>query len=93
MLQAEIHRFMPKMVGILCGKPAERDMVRQVFRHVVAPPVDLSQSTNVAREKTDDLSAADLLVMLHDQEKEIGLKAAIEGELCDQALTHQLASC
>jgi symplekin len=86
---------MPKMVGILCNKPAEREMVRQVFRHVVSPVLDLSQSTNVAREKTADLTAADLLVLLHDQEKEIGLKAAIEGEAVptfkcgdDPRLTH-----
>ncbi len=55
-------------------------MVRTVIRHVVSPPVDLSLSTNVVREKKDDVSPADMLVMLHDQEKEIGLKPAMEGE-------------
>ena len=76
-------RYLPKMVKILCGQPVEKEIIRQVFRDVTVAPADMSQSNNAQRAATDSinrLTSVDLMVLLHVQEKQIGLKPALEGE-------------
>jgi symplekin len=68
---------------MLNGKPEERELVKKVFSNVVIHETPSGAvSTNVPRVKHDQrLNPADLMVLLHEKEKEIGLKSAIEGKL------------
>ncbi|KAJ9112124.1 hypothetical protein QFC20_002305 [Naganishia adeliensis] len=77
--KAELYRYLPRMVSILCGKAPERDMIKQVFRKIVFVPDRRLLSTNEVRQNMQDqLLAADLLVLLHQEQASIGLQAAIE---------------
>ncbi len=52
-----------------------------MIRSVVHASARMSVISNVKQEKeSDKLSAADFMVLLHDEEKVIGVKAAAEGE-------------
>jgi len=79
---------------MLNGKPDERDLVRKVFSNVVTHETPAGTvSSNMPRVKHDQrLNPADLMVLLHEREKEIGLKSAIEGrlpsKLTDVPITH-----
>lgn len=56
-------------------------MIKQVFRKIVFVPDRRLLSTNEVRQNMQDqLLAADLLVLLHQEQASIGLQAAIEGE-------------
>ena len=80
--QADILRHLPRIVSILNGKPEPKNLVRSVFSSVVtAPPQGFgSVSSNLPRVRQSELlTPAELMVLLHESEKEIGLKAAIEG--------------
>jgi hypothetical protein len=80
MFQAELYRFLPHILGILSENPVEnRETIRNVFRNIIPIP-DVHASTNLPKTKPEELSAADLLVLLHEQEKSIGVSAAKEGE-------------
>ena len=80
--QAELHRYLPRMVSILCGKTPERDTIKQVFRKIIFVPDRRLLSTNEVRQNMQDqMLAADLLVLLHQEQAAIGLQAAIEGTL------------
>jgi len=79
-LQAELYRFLPRILSILSENPAEkRETIRTVFRNII-PISDIRASTNLPKGKPEELSAADLLVLLHEEEKMIGVSAAKEGE-------------
>jgi hypothetical protein len=68
------------MVSILCGKAPERDLIKQVFRKIIFVPDRRLLSTNEVRQNMQDqLLAADLLVLLHQEQAAIGLQSAIEG--------------
>lgn len=55
-------------------------MIKQVFRKIVFVPDRRLLSTNEVRQNMQDqLLAADLLVLLHQEQAAIGLQAAIEG--------------
>lgn len=76
------------MVSILCGKAAERDLIKQVFRKIIFVPDRRLLSTNEVRQNMQDqMLAADLLVLLHQEQAVIGLQAAIEGIVVSHSLT------
>ncbi|KAG8985920.1 hypothetical protein FRB90_004362 [Tulasnella sp. 427] len=60
------------------GKTEDRDQVRKVFSNVITDsPVGVS--TNMPRvRQSERLAPSELMVLLHEQEKDIGLKATIE---------------
>lgn len=77
----DIMRYLPRIVAILNGSGENKNLVRQVFNSVItATPQALGTvSTNQPRVRQNDLlTPAELMVLLHDSEKEIGLKSAIE---------------
>ncbi|KAI0072686.1 hypothetical protein K474DRAFT_1604648 [Panus rudis PR-1116 ss-1] len=77
----DIMRHLPRIVSILNGKPEPKALVRQVFTSVVqAPPQSFGTvSSNLPRVRQSELlSPAELMVLLHESEQEIGLKAAME---------------
>ncbi|KAF8631924.1 hypothetical protein AX15_002177 [Amanita polypyramis BW_CC] len=79
--KADIVRYLPRIVSILNGSAENKNLVRQVFNSVIsATPQALGTiSTNQPRVRQNDLlTPAELMVLLHDSEKEIGLKSAIE---------------
>jgi symplekin len=80
--KTEILHRLPRVVALLNGTQAERDVVRGVFESVLTTPEQVfgAVSTNVPRTKhLDLLTPVELLVLLHTSEKETGLKPAIEG--------------
>ncbi|KZT10059.1 uncharacterized protein LAESUDRAFT_673791 [Laetiporus sulphureus 93-53] len=79
--KADILRHLPRIVSILNGKPEPRNLVRSVFSSVVTTPPQTfgSVTSNLPRVRQSELlTPAELMVLLHESEKEIGLKAAIE---------------
>ncbi|KAG8920094.1 hypothetical protein FRC01_000934 [Tulasnella sp. 417] len=76
--KADIVKNLPKIISTLSGKAEDRDQVRKVFSNVVTEsPVGVS--TNMPRvRQSERLAPSELMVLLHEQEKEIGLKATIE---------------
>lgn len=81
--KAEITRHLPRIIGLLSGKQAERELVRNVFQSVVTTPPQSfgSVTSNVPRMRQSELlTPVELLVLLHQHEKEIGLKQTIEGK-------------
>lgn len=80
--QADIMRHLPRVVSILNGQPEPKNLVRSVFSSVVTTPPQTfgSVTSNLPRVRQSELlTPAELMVLLHEAEKEIGLKSAIEG--------------
>ena len=70
--------------------------MRSVFNSVVqAPPQTFgSVTSNLPRVRQSELlTPAELMVLLHESEKDIGLKAAIEGACFSGFLTCTLVVC
>lgn len=81
-LQADIMRYLPRIVSILNGQQEPKNLVRSVFSSVVTTPPQTfgSVTSNLPRVRQSELlTPAELMVLLHESEKEIGLKSAIEG--------------
>ncbi|KAI0343250.1 hypothetical protein BDW22DRAFT_1356862 [Trametopsis cervina] len=79
--KADILRHLPRIVSILNGKPEPKNLVRSVFGSIVAtPPQSFGTVTsNLPRVRQSELlTPVELMVLLHESEKEIGLKQAIE---------------
>ncbi|PSR72823.1 hypothetical protein PHLCEN_2v11320 [Hermanssonia centrifuga] len=79
--KADILRHLPRIVSILNGKQEPKNLVRSVFSSIVTTPPQTfgSVTSNLPRDRqTELLTPAELMVLLHESEKEIGLKAAIE---------------
>ena len=82
-LQADILKYLPRIVSILNGKPEPKNLVRSVFGSIVTtPPQSFGTVTsNLPRVRQSELlTPVELMVLLHESEKEIGLKQAIEGQ-------------
>jgi symplekin len=80
--QAEIMRHLPKVVGTLDGSAENKALVRAVFGSVVAHPAATLAATtsNQPRVRQSELlTPAELMVFLHESDKDIGLKQTIEG--------------
>ncbi|TFY68492.1 hypothetical protein EVJ58_g962 [Rhodofomes roseus] len=79
--KGDIHRHLPRIVSVLNGQPEPKNVVRAVFGSVVQTPPQTfgTVSSNLPRvQQSERLSPAELMVLLHQSEKEIGLKSAIE---------------
>ncbi|RPD64406.1 hypothetical protein L226DRAFT_506092 [Lentinus tigrinus ALCF2SS1-7] len=79
--KADILRHLPRIVSILNGTPEPRNLVRSVFSSIVTTPPDTfgKVTSNLPRVRQSELlTPAELMVLLHESEKEIGLKSAIE---------------
>ncbi|KAF8074984.1 Symplekin tight junction protein C terminal-domain-containing protein [Lyophyllum atratum] len=77
----DIMRHLPRIVSILNGQAEPKNLVRSVFSSVVTTPPQTfgSVTSNLPRVRQSELlTPAELMVLLHDSEKEIGLKSAIE---------------
>ncbi|GBE86574.1 hypothetical protein SCP_0904530 [Sparassis crispa] len=79
--KADIRRYLPQIVSILNGQPEPKNLVRSVFSSVVTTPPQTfgSVTSNLPRVRHSELlTPGELMVLLHESEKEIGLKSAIE---------------
>ncbi|EMD39061.1 hypothetical protein CERSUDRAFT_133852 [Gelatoporia subvermispora B] len=79
--KADILRYLPRVVSVLNGQPEPKNLVRSVFNSVVVIPPQTfgSVTSNLPRVRQSELlTPAELMVLLHESEKEIGLKSAIE---------------
>lgn len=82
LLQADIMRYLPRIISILNGQQEPKNLVRSVFSSIVTTPPQTfgSVTSNLPRVRQSELlTPAELMVLLHESEKEIGLKSAIEG--------------
>lgn len=80
--KSDIMRYLPRIVSSLNGQPEPKNLVRQVFSSIVTTPPQTfgSVTSNLPRVRQSELlTPAELMVLLHDSEKEIGVKSAIEG--------------
>jgi symplekin len=85
--QNDMRRQLPRIISILPGKalapdtpPPERDMVRQILTQVIAPPIAANATPAVKKKAlSQGFTAAELMVLLHNCEKESGLKATMDG--------------
>jgi symplekin len=70
---------------MLNGTVENKTLVRSVFSSIVGTPAQTfgaAATSNMPRVRQSELlTPAELMVMLHDSEKDVGLKSAIEGEL------------
>ena len=79
----DIMKHLPRIVSILNGTQEMKELVRSVFGAVVTTPPQTfgSVTSNLPRVRQSELlTPAELMVLLHDTEKEIGIKSAIEGK-------------
>ncbi|KAL0576456.1 hypothetical protein V5O48_005531 [Marasmius crinis-equi] len=77
----DIIRHLPRIVSILNGQPEPKNLVRSVFSSIVTTPPQTfgSVTSNLPRVRQSELlTPAELMVLLHDSEKEIGRKSAME---------------
>ncbi|KAJ7224372.1 Symplekin tight junction protein C terminal-domain-containing protein [Mycena pura] len=77
----DIIRHLPKIVSILNGESEPKNLVRSVFSSIVTTPPQTfgSVTSNLPRVRQSELlTPAELMVLLHDSEKEIGLQSAKE---------------
>ncbi|EAU90241.2 cleavage/polyadenylation specificity factor [Coprinopsis cinerea okayama7 len=79
--KSDIIKYLPRIVSILNGKPEPKNLVRSVFSSIVTTPPQTfgSVTSNLPRVRQSELlTPAELMVLLHESEKEIGFKAAME---------------
>ncbi|KAH9479566.1 Symplekin [Psilocybe cubensis] len=81
--KADIMRYLPRIVSSLNGQQEPKNLVRSVFSSIVTTPPQSfgSVSSNLPRVRQSELlTPAELMVLLHESEKEHGLKrkSAIE---------------
>ncbi|KAJ7623311.1 Symplekin tight junction protein C terminal-domain-containing protein [Roridomyces roridus] len=77
----DIIRHLPRIVSILNGEAEPKNLVRSVFSSIVTTPPQTfgSVTSNLPRVRQSELlTPAELMVLLHDAEKEIGLQSAKE---------------
>lgn len=66
---------------MLNGKPEEKNIVRSVFGSIVSAASG-TMSSNLPRVRQSELlTPAELMIVLHETDEEIGIKAAVEGSL------------
>ncbi|KAH8111033.1 Symplekin tight junction protein C terminal-domain-containing protein [Phellopilus nigrolimitatus] len=79
--KADIVRHLPRIVSMLNNTPETKQLVKSVFESIVTTPPQTfgSVTSNLPRVRQSELlTPAELMVLLHESEKEIGLKSAIE---------------
>lgn len=80
-LQPEVLQYLPKIVSLLNGTPEQRSMIRSVFLAATAPPSVLAGKNAPNKTKADEITPVELMTLLHNSEKEAGVKQTIEGEV------------
>ncbi|KAJ7066730.1 Symplekin tight junction protein C terminal-domain-containing protein [Mycena amicta] len=79
--KADIIRHLPRIVSILDGEAETKNLVRSVFSSIVTTPPQTfgSVTSNLPRVRQSELlTPQELMALLHDAEKEIGLQSAKE---------------
>ncbi|KAI1796643.1 Symplekin tight junction protein C terminal-domain-containing protein [Ganoderma leucocontextum] len=79
--KADILRHLPRIVSILNGTAEPKQLVRSVFSSIVTTPPETfgKVTSNLPRVRQSELlTPAELMVLLHESEREIGLRSAIE---------------
>ncbi|KAF8587835.1 hypothetical protein K439DRAFT_1652134 [Ramaria rubella] len=79
--KADILRHLPRIVSMLNGQTDPKNLVRSVFGAIVTTPPQTfgSVTSNLPRVRQSELlTPAELMVLLHESEKEIGLNSAKE---------------
>ncbi|TRM60720.1 Symplekin tight junction protein C terminal-domain-containing protein [Schizophyllum amplum] len=79
--KADVIRYLPRIVSMLNGQPEPKAIVKSVFSSIVAQPPQTfgMASSNAPRLRHPEmLTPAELMVMLHESEKDIGLQSAKE---------------
>ena len=82
--KADIIQYLPRIVSLLNGTAETKQLVKSVFESIVTTPPQTfgSVTSNLPRVRQSELlQPAELMVLLHESEKEIGLKSTIEGAL------------
>ncbi|PPQ75883.1 hypothetical protein CVT24_000738 [Panaeolus cyanescens] len=90
--KADIMRHLPRIVSSLNGQAENKNLVRSVFSSIVTTPPQTfgSVTSNLPRVRQSELlTPAELMVLLHESEKEIGRKSAIEGRNWLSSLSFQ----
>lgn len=79
--QAEMFKYLPRVVTVLNNTPEEKLIIRSVFLSVLAPAsLSFAATANAVRQRHELLTPVELMVLLHTSEKQMGLKQTIEGE-------------
>ncbi|ORY92427.1 Symplekin tight junction protein C terminal-domain-containing protein [Leucosporidium creatinivorum] len=73
-----IIRYLPRIITLLNNTPEEKSVIRSCFLSVTAPPSQLVGVNHPSRTKSDQITAVELMTLLHKSEKESGLKCTIE---------------
>ncbi|KAL5492454.1 hypothetical protein ACEPAI_3901 [Sanghuangporus weigelae] len=79
--KADIIKHLPRVVSMLNGTAEVKQLVKSVFESIVTTPPQTfgSVTSNLPRVRQSELlTPAELMVLLHEAEKEIGLKSTIE---------------
>lgn len=76
----EVLQYLPKIVSLLDGTPEQKTMIRSVFLAATAPPSVLAGKNAPNKTKADEITAVELMTLLHKSEKEAGVKQTIEGK-------------
>jgi Symplekin tight junction protein C terminal len=75
-------RHLPRLVLMLNGTPERKAMVKAAFNSIVIVPPQTFINSNQPRVRQSELlTPAELMMFLHDVEKDVGLKQAIEGTI------------
>lgn len=73
--------YLAKILSLLDGTPANKVIVRSVFDRILTPSPQSALSSVPKIPLASSLSPVELLMLLHSEEYEIGLKSRIEGKL------------
>jgi symplekin len=75
-------KHLPRLVSMLNGTPERKAMVKAAFTSIVIVPPQTFINSNQPRVRQSELlTPAELMMFLHDVEKDVGLKQAIEGTI------------
>jgi len=75
-------KHLPRLVSMLNGTPERKGMVKAAFNSIVIVPPQTFINSNQPRVRQSELlTPAELMMFLHDVEKDVGLKQAIEGTI------------
>ncbi|KAM0787454.1 hypothetical protein ACM66B_003533 [Microbotryomycetes sp. NB124-2] len=71
-------RYLPKIVSTLNNTPEKRNAMRSTFLAVTAPPSVKTGVTVRNKTRDDSVTPLELMTLLHQRDKEIGVKQTIE---------------
>jgi symplekin len=78
-LQADIIKHLPKIVSMLNGKQEEKNIVRSVFSSILSTASGTISSNLPRVRQSELLTPSELMIVLHEADEGIRIKAAIEG--------------